>query len=127
MSRLAGRPRGVALGLLLGAVVVQLAVLYAPEGGGPPPFPQGDKVVHMTVFLVPVALAVLAGFRPWVVAAVFAAHAVLSEVVQAAFLPHRSGDPVDAVADLVGVGLGLLVAHLVQRRFPPDGASPPSR
>ena len=127
MSRPAGRAQPVVLGLLLGAVVVQLVVLYAPEGGGPPPFPQADKVVHVTVFLVPVALAVLAGFRPWAVAAVFAAHAVLSEAVQAVFLPHRSGNPGDVVADLVGIALGLLVARLVQgalRRPGADRASP---
>ena len=69
--------------LLALAVAVQLVVLYAPEGAGPPPFPQADKVVHLLVFLVPVALAVVAGFRRRVVVAVFAAQAVLSEVVQA--------------------------------------------
>ena len=61
------------------------------------------------MFLVPVALAVVAGFRRWVVAAVFAAQAVLSEVVQTVFLPHRSGDVLDAVADLTGVALGVVV------------------
>ena len=35
--------------------------------------------------------------------------AVLSEVVQGLFLPHRSGDVLDAVADLTGVALGVLV------------------
>ena len=69
--------------LLVLAVAVQLVVLYSPEGGGPAPFPQADKVVHLLVFLVPVALAVVAGFRRRVVVAVFAAQAVLSEVVQA--------------------------------------------
>jgi VanZ family protein len=44
-----------------------------------------------------------------VVVAVFAAQAVLSEVVQGLFLPHRSGDVLDAVADLTGVALGVVV------------------
>jgi len=112
----------VALGL---AVAVQLVVLYAPEGVGPPPFPQGDKLAHLTIFLVPVALAVVAGFRRGVVAAVFAVHAVLSEVVQTVFLPHRSGDPWDAVADLTGVALGVVVGgyvlRVLARREPPPG------
>ena len=96
--------------VLLGlAVVVQLVVLYAPQGAGPAAFPQADKVVHLVVFLVPVALAVLAGFRRSVVAAVFAAQAVLSEVVQALLLPQRSGDPLDVAADLTGVALGVLL------------------
>ena len=95
-------------------------MLYAPEGVGPPPFPQADKLAHLTIFLVPVALAVVAGFRRWVVAAVFAVHAVLSEVVQLVFLPHRSGDPMDAVADLTGVALGV-----VARWVPAAGARPP--
>ena len=109
----AGRP--VVVGLLALAVVVQLVVLYSPSGGGPLPFPQADKVVHVLVFLVPVALAVAAGFRRAVVAAVFAAQAVFSEVVQAVFLPHRSGDVLDALADLTGVALGVLVGTMVLR------------
>ena len=106
--------------LLALAVVVQLVVLYSPDGGGPAPFPQADKVVHLVVFLVPVALAVVAGFRREAVAVVFGAQAVVSEVVQAVFLPHRSGDPLDAVADLTGVALGLLVGAFVLRRLAAD-------
>ncbi len=111
-----GRP--VVVGLLLLSVAVQLVVLYSPEGGGPALFPQADKVVHLGVFLVPVALAVVAGLRRWVVGAVFATQAVLSEVVQAVFLPHRSGDPLDALADLTGVALGVLVGSALLRCWP---------
>ncbi len=109
------RGRPLVVGLLMLSVVGQLVVLYSPNGGGPPLFPQGDKVVHLLVFLVPVALAVLAGVRRWVVVAVFAGQAVLSEVVQAVFLPHRSGDPLDALADLTGVAIGVLVGTVVLR------------
>lgn len=112
MSPRTGRANSA--GLVL-AVLVQLAVLYAPAGTTAAPFPHADKVVHVAVFLVPVALAVLATRRPLVVAAVFILHAAVSEVVQATLLPQRSGDPRDAVADVVGVGLGVLVAHLVRR------------
>jgi VanZ family protein len=108
--------------LLALAVAVQLVVLYAPESPGPLRFPQADKVVHVVVFLVPVALAVVAGLRRRVVVGVFAAQALLSEVVQAVLLPHRSGDVLDAVADLTGVALGLLVAALVLRRPSPGTA-----
>ena len=112
-SRRSVRP--LVLVALVLAVAVQCVVLYAPEGAGAGPFPQADKVVHLLVFLVPAALAVVAGFRRRVVVAVFAAQAVLSEVVQAVLLPHRSGDVLDAVADLTGVALGVLVGTLVLR------------
>ena len=61
----------------------------------------------------------MAGFRRRVVAAVFAAQAVLSEVVQAMLLPHRSGDVLDAVADLTGVALGVVVGTLLLRALVP--------
>ncbi len=112
----AGRSgRLVVLGLLVLSVAVQLVVLYAPQGGGPALFANADKVVHLLVFLVPVALAVVAGLRRWVVVAVFATQAMLSEVVQAMLLPHRSGDVLDAVADLTGVALGVLVGTVLLR------------
>ena len=101
--------------LLALTVAVQVVVLYSPEGGGPQLFPNVDKVVHVVVFLVPVALALLAGFRRTVVVLVFVAQAVLSEVVQALLLPNRTGDLVDVVADLTGVALGVLVALGVGR------------
>ncbi len=117
MSHRTGRATRASLAL---AVLVQLAVLYAPAGATAAPFPHADKVVHVLVFLVPVALAVFVTHRPGVVAAVFVVHAVASEVVQATLLPLRAGDPRDALADVVGVGLGVLVAHLVTR-FPAPG------
>ena len=42
----------------------------------------------------------------------FAAHAVVSEVVQGALLPMRAGDPFDVLADLTGVALGVLLWRL---------------
>ncbi len=112
------RARPVLLAAAAVAVVVQCLVLYAPQAPGTEPFPNADKVVHATVFLVP-ALLGLAARLPWrAVAAALAAHAVLSEVVQGVLLPHRSGDPWDAVADLVGVALALLAWWLAGRRRP---------
>ena len=108
---------GAVLWLLLTiAVATQLVVLYAPSTPSVSPFRNSDKAVHAVVFLVPVLLALLAGLRPRVVVAVFAAHAVVSELVQHALLPGRSGDPLDVVADLAGVGLGVLVWWLLVGR-----------
>ncbi len=101
--------------LLVVAVAVQLVVLYVPSGVGQQPFPGSDKVVHVLVFLVPVLVALLAGMRPALVVGVFAGHAVVSETVQALFLPGRSGDPADVIADLTGVALGVAASRLVGR------------
>ena len=114
MSRVTPRATRLAL---VAAVLVQLVVLYAPSGPGVGPFPQSDKVVHVVVFLVPVTLAVLVTRRPRPVAALFLAHAVLSELVQGTVLPQRSGDPFDALADAVGVGLGVLLGIRLLRRW----------
>ncbi|MBM6404345.1 VanZ family protein [Phycicoccus sp. CSK15P-2] len=110
------RVRTVLLAGLVLALVVQVVVLYAPEGPGQAPFAGADKVVHLTVFLVPTVLALLARLPVRGVVPALAAHAVVSEVVQGTLLPDRSGDLWDAVADLVGVGIGVLLARAVERR-----------
>ena len=102
-------PAGVAL-------LLQLVVLYAPSGGGAAPFPYVDKLVHASVFALPVLLGLLARLPLIPVAAVLALHAPVSEVVQGTLLPQRSGDPWDAVADLAGVALGVLTARAVAAR-----------
>ena len=107
--------RFLLLGLLAVAVAVQLVVLYSPSAPSDPLFPGSDKVVHVLVFAVPVTVALLAGGPLRLVVAVFALHAVLSEVVQGAALPTRSGDALDVVADLVGVAVGVLGWVLVDR------------
>ena len=81
-------------------------VLFSPSSGGPPLFPQADKVVHATLFAL---LAVTAGLRLGARRAVLlavVAYAPASELVQALALPTRSGDAVDVVADLVGTAAG---------------------
>ncbi|MGL5865816.1 MAG: VanZ family protein [Dermatophilaceae bacterium] len=115
------RPRSASLARrrlwLAAAVLVQVLVLYLPRGVAPPSsLPGADKVVHVVVFLLPVLLALLAGFAVRAVVAAFAAHGVLSEVVQATVLPARSGDVWDVVADLLGVLCGWLVWTAVSRR-----------
>lgn len=98
------------------AGVVQLVLLYSPSGGGAAPFPNFDKLVHCTIFALPVFFALLARLPRWPVLAIVALHAPVSELIQWQLLPHRSGDPRDVVADLVGVTLGALAAHLAARR-----------
>ena len=101
------------------AVVAQLAALYWPRVDVQGPVTWSDKVVHVLLFLVPTLLGLLAGLRPaWVVAAL-AVHAPVSELVQHFFLPHRTGDVWDAVADLGGVllGVGLVMVGETRRRW----------
>jgi uncharacterized membrane protein len=106
------RPWWTALGV---AVVVQLVAVYAPSGGGAPPFPNADKIVHAAIFAAPVVFGVLAGLRPLLVVGVVAVHAPVSELVQWSLLPQRDGDVWDAVADLGGVALGWLLARWLTR------------
>jgi VanZ family protein len=108
--------------LLALAVVVQLVVLYAPRAPSTGPVPGVDKLVHATVFAAVAWAAVRCGFARPLVAAVLAAHAVLSELVQAGLLPGRSGDPLDVVADVAGVVLVLLLTRGGRAGVPADGS-----
>lgn len=104
------------LGVL--AVLVQLYGLYAPQQPGADSglaLPHADKVAHLLMFAAPVALLIPAGLRPGLVVGVFAAHAVISEVIQGLFLSHRAGDPWDVAADLTGVALGVLCGLALRR------------
>lgn len=105
---------------VLVAVVLQLVLLYAPSGGGVSPFPNFDKLVHSAIFALPTFFALLARLPRVPVIAVLALHAPVSELIQWSLLPNRSGDPWDVVADLVGVTLGAVAAHLALNRAQPE-------
>lgn len=102
--------RGGKGGLFAAAVLVHLVVVYAPQAPGAPSALPVDKVVHVLVFALVVATGRWAGLPAWVLIPSVAAHAPISEIVQSLWLPNRSGDLWDVVADLTGVGLGA-VAH----------------
>lgn len=71
----------------------------------------GDKLVHLLLFATLAALAAARfGARAAVLAAVLG-YAALSELIQGLFLPERSGDPLDLLADTVGLLLGMAVAR----------------
>ena len=113
----------VAAGL---SVAVQLWGLYVPQPpAGADWFPGADKLQHAVAFGLPVALIMLAdtlrrrsrGLPPrarvlvasiWI----FAAHAVLSEVIQGAFYADRVGDPLDLLADWSGIAIAAMLTGL---------------
>lgn len=92
-------------GLFAVVVAIQLFVLYVPSAPGSAGVNGLDKVVHAVVFAVPALVAAVR--RWWWVVLALAVHAPVSELVQATLLPHRDGNPWDAVADLVGVAVGV--------------------
>jgi hypothetical protein len=108
------------------AVAVQIWGLYLPNPpAGTDWFPGADKVQHGVVFGLPVALVMLADTlrqrsrrrppraRVLVIATwVFAAHAVVSELIQAAFYTDRRGDPLDLLADWSGIAIAAMLTGL---------------
>ena len=112
-----GIVRALRIGVLV-ALALQVYVLYLYVPGSPDSvsIPFADKLVHIAVFALPAVLGVLAGVRTRLVALVLAVHAPVSELVQHLWIPTRSGEPWDVVADWVGVALGLLVGLVLARR-----------
>lgn len=114
----------------LAGIAVHLWGLYRDHGPPSVPwFSQADKVEHLVGFGLPCFLVLLAlhlhvtargrvlGRRAVaLVVALFVVHAGVSEVVQGDFYTTRSGDPFDALADVVGTLLGLAAYVLLVRR-----------
>lgn len=99
--------------LLVLALVAQVAGLYAPTVPGPDGIPGLDKVAHFLSFAAPAALAWALGAR-WVVV-LLVLHALVAEPLQHALAPNRVAELGDALANLSGVVVGALSAHLVGR------------
>jgi hypothetical protein len=108
----------LARGAFAVAVLVSLAVLFAPAGSVPESAPGVDKIVHGTVFLALAATGRWAGIRAVVLAPVLVLYGAVSEVLQAMTPLSRSGSVTDWLADLVGLALGLgawVVGERLQR------------
>lgn len=104
------------IGILFLTVAVQFDALYADKAPGPSLFEGADKIAHAVIFGTPVLVCVLVGLRPHVALALSIAHAPTSELIQHFFLPGRSGDPWDVVADLVGISLFWLLGQWLRGR-----------
>lgn len=126
----------VAVGAVF-AVLLQLWGLYRVAGPPQPPwFPLADKVEHVVGFALPVLLILLAialrgpMSQPWpgmrisvFVVAIFAAHGVVSELIQHQWYRYRTGDPLDVLADWVGIAISMLLIRLIFLRRSRAGES----
>lgn len=88
------------------ALAIHFIALYSP-GSAEQLGPSGvDKLVHICLFALIVTPALLLGFPVVPVICLAVAQAGVSEVLQAVWIPNRSGDILDLVADLLGIALG---------------------
>jgi len=98
------------------AVLVSLAVLFAPADDVPLAAPGVDKVVHLALFAALAMTGRWAGIGRRVLAAGLIGYAAVSEVLQALTPLNRSGSVADWVADAVGILLGLALGEWLSRR-----------
>ena len=77
--------------------------------------PYGDKLAHGVIFGVLGGLVYLASKRPWLALGLASLYGMSDELHQR-FVPGRSFDPLDWVADTLGAILAIiLVRYLTQR------------
>ncbi|MET8757148.1 VanZ family protein [Lentzea sp. NPDC004782] len=97
------------------AALLSVVVLFTPESGVPTMPPGTDKVVHTLLFALLAVTGLYAKIPRillWLVV-----YAGVSEVLQALITPlHRSGDVLDALVDVLGIGLGWAIAAAIRSR-----------
>jgi len=98
------------------ACALQLYGVYSPEEAGPSTgIPGIDKVAHFCLFAAVAFTGLKVGVPArWLLGALVL-NAIGSEFVQHYLLPHRDGDPYDALADLIGVAAGAWAGFRVVR------------
>ena len=111
----------LARGAFAVAVLVSLAVLFAPAGNVPDAPPGVDKVVHVAVFLSLAVTGRWAGIRAAGLGAALVVYAAVSEVLQAVTPLARSGSPADLLADVIGIAVGLGAWAVGERTRPAHG------
>ncbi|TFV54688.1 VanZ family protein [Geodermatophilus sp. DF01-2] len=102
-------------GVFAVAVLVSLAVLFAPADDVPSSPPGVDKLVHLLLFAALAASGRWAGFRAGVLGVLLVLYAAGSEVVQGLSALERSASVADWLADVAGVLAGLLLWALLSR------------
>ncbi|MFC5052421.1 VanZ family protein [Saccharothrix xinjiangensis] len=99
------------------ASLLSVIVLFTPQSGVPDSPPGTDKVVHCLLFAL---LTVTGRYARLPVAGLVAGlvgYAAVSEVLQWLITAlGRGGDVLDALVDVAGIGLGLLLFRLLPVR-----------
>jgi VanZ family protein len=98
------------------AVLVSLAVLFAPPSDVPSSPPGVDKIVHFSLFAVLAVTGRWAGVVPGLLAGLLIAYAAGSELLQGTDLIGRDSSVADMVADVAGAVVGLLLWRLIAAR-----------
>ena len=106
----------LARGAFAVAVLVSLAVLFAPPSDVPSSPPGVDKLVHFSLFAALAVTGRWAGVTRGVLAALLVLYAGGSELLQGTDLVDRDASVADLVADVAGVVLGLLSWQLLAGR-----------
>lgn len=107
--------------LLSVLIVVHLVALYLPGRAGSVETGDLDKLVHVALFAAPAAVGeLLGGAVRRRLPLLLVAHAVVSELIQAQFIAHRSGELLDVLADLLGVLLAIVVVRMVSGVWRPS-------
>ena len=118
-------PRRVRAAVACAAAAVHLAVLYSPRAPSVGSEVRLDLLVHVAVFAAVATTARWAGVGSRTVGLVLAVEALVSEGVQALWLPGRTGDVTDLLADAVGTVVGLWAAAALARRRPASSRARP--
>ena len=105
----------LARGAFAVAVLVSLAVLFAPAGEVPDAPAGVDTAIHLVLFLALAVTGRWAGVRAGVLGGLLVAYGGVSEVLQAITPLDRSGSLADLLADAIGVALGLSAWALGER------------
>ncbi|MGY1857428.1 VanZ family protein [Modestobacter sp. SYSU DS0290] len=99
------------------AVLISLAVLFAPPSDVPDSPPGVDKLVHLLLFAVLAVSGRWAGVGRSALAGILVLYAAVSELLQGTDLVGRDASVADLLADVVGVLVGLAAwAALARRR-----------
>jgi hypothetical protein len=106
----------LARGAFAVAVLISLAVLFAPPSDVPSSPPGVDKLVHFSLFAVLALTGRWAGVGRGVLAGLLVLYAAGSELLQGTDLVNRDASVGDLVAASAGVVAGLLLWRLLSSR-----------
>lgn len=111
-------PRPIRLGLYAVAVAILFAICVAPSEKLPSSG-AGDRFEHAAAwFVLTVTGYALAPDRRLAIPTFALAFGLVVEAIQAVAPTGRHADPLDLVADVVGVGAGVLAMLIVRRAWP---------